>query len=256
MIRIGTAGWGIPGQFAGEFPQAGSGLERYSGRFGAVEINTTFHRPHRPSTFQRWVESVPDAFRFAVKLPKSITHELRLVDAAEALRAFLESIGPLHDRLGPLLVQLPPSLAYDGASAESFLRSLRAQFSGLVALEPRHPTWFDPDADGLLVALQVGRVAADPARVPTAAIPGGWGGLAYYRLHGSPDMYRSAYDASFLSGLADKLAQSDALERWCIFDNTTLGAAAGNALALSTLLGSPAALLEGNEGSGQALPDP
>jgi uncharacterized protein YecE (DUF72 family) len=134
-------------------------------------------------------------------------------------------------------VQLPPSLAYDGASAESFLRSLRAQFSGLVVLEPRHPSWFEADAEQLLTDHQVARVAADPARVPAAALPGGWPGLAYFRLHGSPDMYRSAYDAEFLDRLAVELARSTAAERWCIFDNTTLGAAAGNALSLRERLG-------------------
>lgn len=232
MIRIGTAGWGIPREFAEQFPTSGSGLERYAGRFRAVEINSTFHRPHKPDTFARWAAATPDDFRFAVKAPKTITHDRRLLDAGEPLGAFLDSIQPLEAKLGPLLVQLPPSLQFDAALAGNFLHLLRARFSGLVTIEPRHPTWFEAEAAGLLADHWVARVAADPARVPIAAHPGGWSGLAYYRLHGSPDMYRSAYDAPFLDGLAAELAGSEAAETWCIFDNTTLGKATGNALAM------------------------
>jgi uncharacterized protein YecE (DUF72 family) len=242
VIRIGTAGWAIPRQFADEFREVGSGLERYSARLGAVEINTTFHRPHRPSTFARWAESVPEDFRFAVKLPKAITHERRLIDAAEPLRVFLDTIKQLQNRLGPLLVQLPPSLAFDAAAAKVFLSLLRAGFPGPVALEPRHPTWFAPEADQLLVDHQVARAAADPARVPDAALPGGWRGMDYYRLHGSPQMYRSDYDSAFLERIAAELSVSQAPERWCIFDNTTLGAATGNALSLAALTGDAATL--------------
>ena len=237
MIRIGTAGWAIPRPFAENFPSDGSGLERYAGCLGAVEINTTFHRPHRPATFARWAASVPDEFRFSVKLPKTITHQQRLEGVEAPLQAFFEALQPLGPRLGPLLVQLPPSLAFEPALADAFLRLLRSQFSGGVALEPRHATWFEAEADELMTTYQVARAAADPARVPAAAVPGGWPDLAYHRLHGSPVMYRSTYEPDDLERLARTLEESAAAETWCIFDNTTLGAATGNALWLSQHLG-------------------
>lgn len=136
---------------------------------------------------------VPDTLQFAVKLPREITHMRRLVDVAQPLAQFVSEVSGLGDKLGPLLVQLPPSHGFDGSVAATFFGSLRAQFMGQVVCEPRHPTWFTNHADTLLSGFEVARVAAEPARVPRAAEPGGWLGLAYYRLHGSPQMYHSAY---------------------------------------------------------------
>ena len=232
---IGTAGWQIPRTVADAFPTEGSTLQRYAARFPVVEINSTFYRPHRPQTYLRWAETTPPGFRFSVKLPKAITHDRRLADAAEPLDRFLAEAAHLSDKLGPVLVQLPPSLAFDPETAGTFFRLLRDRFAGELACEPRHPTWFGDEAERLLVEMQVARVAADPARVPEAAHPGGWTGLAYWRLHGSPRMYYSAYTPEQLDALAAQLRAAQA-PAWCIFDNTTSGAAAADALALSARL--------------------
>jgi uncharacterized protein YecE (DUF72 family) len=232
MIRIGTAGWAIPRAFAGCFAETGSALSRYSGALLAAEINSSFHRPHRPETYARWAETVPEDFRFSAKLPRIITHDKRLVDVNAALATFCEAVGSLGSKLGPLLIQLPPSLAFQAAVATAFLEALRGSTAGAIVCEPRHPSWFQPEADVLLSEHQVARVAADPARVPEAALPGGWPGLRYYRLHGSPRMYYSEYDPDFLADLAGKLMADEAVETWCIFDNTTSGAATSNALTL------------------------
>jgi uncharacterized protein YecE (DUF72 family) len=234
---IGCAGWSIPKAHASGFPDVGSHLERYATRFTAVEINSSFYRPHRPATYAKWAVAVPDSFRFAVKVPKTITHEKRLVDVHQPLRAFLAEVAALDNKLGPLLVQLPPSLAYSD-TVEAFFDTLRGFFNGYVACEPRHASWFAPEADALLAKFHIGRVAADPAVVPQAAEPGGWKGLLYYRLHGSPTIYRSAYSSDFLARLtADiRVATARAAEptaaTWCIFDNTANGEATGNALDL------------------------
>jgi uncharacterized protein YecE (DUF72 family) len=232
-IRIGTAGWAIPRAVADRFPAQGSGLQRYAARFSCAEINSTFYRPHRPATWARWAETTPEGFRFAAKLPKAITHEARLVDCESALAVFVAEVRQLGEKLGPLLVQLPPSLAFDPAVAGAFLAELRRLFAGPVACEPRHASWFEAEADRLLVAHEVARVAADPARTPAAGEPGGWPGFAYWRLHGSPQMYWSSYDDPTLRALAQALKDSQAAEAWCVFDNTTSGAAAANALDLS-----------------------
>jgi uncharacterized protein YecE (DUF72 family) len=118
----------------------------------------------------------------------------------------------------------------------AFLEVLRARTAGALVCEPRHASWFEPDADAVLAEHRVARVAADPARVPDAALPGGWTGLRYYRLHGSPRMYYSEYDPDVLADLARKLMAEGAVETWCIFDNTTSGAATGNALAMKGLI--------------------
>jgi uncharacterized protein YecE (DUF72 family) len=233
MIRIGTAGWSVPRRFAAQFPPLGSGLERYAARFDAVEINSTFYRSHRPQTYARWSAAVPDGFRFSVKLPKAVTHERRLTDSTEILDAFLDEVRQLAPRLGPLLIQLPPSLAFDLSVAQAFLKLLRSRTDGEVVCEPRHPSWFERDADRLLADFRVARVAADPARVPQAALPGGWQNLTYFRLHGSPRMYYSEYDEAFMADLATRLRSGAAGETWCIYDNTVSGAAIGNALSLA-----------------------
>src|SRR5215212_12105710 len=113
-VAIGTAGWTIPARFGAEFPGEGSHLQRYARRFAAAEINSSFYRPHRPATYARWAASVPDGFRFSAKVPKAATHEARLrgPDAVAALERFLGEVRELGDRLGPLLVQLPPKLSY------------------------------------------------------------------------------------------------------------------------------------------------
>jgi uncharacterized protein YecE (DUF72 family) len=235
---IGTAGWSIPKQHAPVFPLGGTHLERYAGRLPAVEINTSFYRPHRPATYARWAAGVPPAFRFAIKVPRVITHLRRLVDAEEPLARFLDEVEALDDRLGPLLLQLPPTLRYDDAVADPFLSDLRARFAGNVACEPRHASWFTDAADGKLAALQIARVAADPAVVPQAAEPGGWRGLTYRRLHGSPAMYRSRYADAVTDDLARRIrGEQDAGQTcWCIFDNTAIGEATGNAIGLLSRL--------------------
>jgi len=232
---VGTAGWSLPRAEQPRFPGEGTHLERYARVLPAAEINASFYRPLRPALYAKWAAGVPAGFRFAVKLPKTITHERRLLDCEAPLTEFLDQVQGLGASLGCLLVQLPPSLAYDAALAGAFLAMTRALHDGPLALEPRHASWFTPAAAALLADYGVARVAADPARVPEAALPGGAPSLVYYRLHGSPRVYYSAYDDAYLAALA---ARIDAAARggatvWCIFDNTASGAALPNALALA-----------------------
>jgi uncharacterized protein YecE (DUF72 family) len=240
-IRVGTAGWSVPRTSAAAFPADGSHLERYAARFTSVEINTSFHRPHGTATYAKWAAAVPRGFRFAVKVPRTITHDARLSGAAPLLDAFLGEVAGLGDRLGVLLVQLPPSLPFDGRTCGAFVRTLRARHPGPVALEPRHPTWFAPAVERKLRDAGIARVAADPSPVAAAAEPGGCEDLVYFRLHGSPEIYRSSYDAARLDALATRLAAaaSHASSVWCIFDNTTTYAATANALDLLARLASP-----------------
>ncbi|HXV16839.1 MAG TPA: DUF72 domain-containing protein, partial [Gemmatimonadaceae bacterium] len=219
-----------------KFPEAGTQLERYASVLKAVEINSSFHRSHMADTYQRWAISVPEDFRFSVKLPKTITHVARLVGFEKDLQRFLGEVNGLGDKLGCLLVQLPPSLEFDPAVAEYFLTTLIAETSCPVVLEPRHRTWFAIESSRLLRTLGVSRVAADPAVVQAAAEPGGSSRVVYFRLHGSPQVYTSPYTASYLDGLAFRLRKYAKTNSpvWCMFDNTIKGEAAANALYLDT----------------------
>jgi uncharacterized protein YecE (DUF72 family) len=234
-LRIGTAGWAVSSVYAAEMPRGGSHLERYARRLNAVEINSSFYRPHQRKTYERWARSTPTGFGFSVKMPKAITHEARLAGCDAMLDRFVAEVTGLGDKLGVLLVQLPPSFSFDQQVADRFFQALRRRIGIPVALEPRHRSWFKPEVTVWLADLGIARVAADPAPVVEAGDASGWAGLAYYRWHGSPRIYFSDYDAAALASLHRKLDESQRRDvpTWCIFDNTALGAALGNALALA-----------------------
>jgi uncharacterized protein YecE (DUF72 family) len=222
---------------AHRFGATGSQLERYAQVLSCAEINSSFRNDHRPSTYARWAAATPPGFRFSVKLPSRITHQRKLVDVAGPLDDFLGAAGALGDRFGPLLVQLPGSLAFTPRLASTFFSVLRRRFAGPVVCEPRHASWFtEPAAARILERHKIGRVGADPARAQGGERPGGWladGSVAYFRWHGAPRVYWSSYAPeriAFWAAEIEKLATRH--ECWCIFDNTASGAAAGDALAL------------------------
>jgi uncharacterized protein YecE (DUF72 family) len=237
VIVVGTAGWSIPRPCGGRFPEVGTHLRRYGQVLRGVEINSSFYRHHATETYALWATQTPRAFSFATKLPRCITHDQRLRAARQPLKQFLASVTGLGRRLGPLVVQLPPSLSFEGRIAGGFFALLRQHHDGPVVCEPRHPSWFGAGAERLLLRYRVGRVAADPAVVPAAALPGGWPGIVYYRLHGTPRMYWSVYETERVAQWAQALR---AIPRgslaWCVFDNTAGGGATANALQMLEML--------------------
>lgn len=237
-IRIGCAGWALRKEDADAFPPPGTHLARYAARFNAVEINSSFYRPHRRTTYERWAASVPRDFAFAVKIPKAITHTLRLECSEAALDEFLAEVSGLGAKVGPLLLQLPPSLELSLPTARTFFAQLRQRFAGSVVCEPRHASWFAKRGENLLRKFAIARAAVDPPLVSAAGDPGGDDRLRYYRLHGSPRTYYSAYDSRRLSEMAGWLQRDkrDGCEVWCIFDNTAAGAATANALELQAMV--------------------
>jgi len=241
-LQLGCAGWSLPGAHRDRFATGDSHLARYATRLPAVEINSSFHRPHRRETYERWAASTPPTFRFSAKCPKTVTHELRLRNAMPALDAFLAQAAGLGPKLGCLLIQLPPSLGFDAALARRFFTDLRARHGGAVALEARHASWFDSTAERMLARARIARVLADPVLCPAAAVPGGWPDLVYLRLHGSPRRYWSGYEDSLLRQLAQRLAlaQRSGARCWCIFDNTAAGRAVPDALTLQAMMANPA----------------
>ena len=232
MIVVGTASWRLPTPYASDFPGEGTHLQRYAKRLDGVEINTSFYGQHRAATYARWRDETPDGFRFAVKLIRSVTHERRLRDADEPLDRFLEDTSALGDKLGPILVQLPPSLMFDPWVAAEFFRPFRKRYAGPVVIAPRHPTWFGAGARDLLIDYQIAGVVADPVRPSGPVERWGWNGVHYYRLHGSPRIYWSRYSPGHLDELARLVVREPSADVWVVFDNTAAGYATTNALEL------------------------
>lgn len=239
-IRVGCAGWSLPAAQRARFGAGDSVLAAYATRFDAVEINSSFYRPHRRATYERWADSVPARFRFSAKLPRQATHEAGLRGAGPMLDAFIGQVGGLGDKLGALLVQLPPRLAFDAAVAARFFAMLARRTEAAVVCEPRHRSWFEPRAEELLRRHGVQRAGVDPAvPLPAAAAPSPHGALRYWRWHGSPRVYYSAYEPERLRAMAAaaRAGAGGGAETWCIFDNTAAGHAVADALAFQELCG-------------------
>lgn len=235
-IYVGTAAWANPPAERERRADEHSHLEHYARQFNAVEINSSFHRPHKRTTYARWHDLTPTNFRFSVKVPRSVTHECALRHCRIGLQQFLTEVEGLGQKLRVILVQTPASLVFESRIVSRFFATITSISSSQIACEPRHPSWFTAKAEALLRRSGVTRVAADPATMPDALSPGGSDRLIYYRLHGSPKMYHSAYSVEFLAKLAVRMniSRSRSNEVWCVFDNTAQQAAWGNALHMAS----------------------
>ena len=237
MLFVGTAGWAIPKELADRYASSESSLRRYAGLLDCSELNSTFYRRHRVSTFERWRDGVPASFRFSVRLPRAITHWAGLAPPRREVETFFDDAQRLGDKLGPVLVQLPASVHFEARRAAAFFRLLRQLHDGLVACEPRHASWYGPEASALFTEHDIARVVTDPPR-PLAAnepIPGS--SLLYVRWHASARAHLPAYSGAQLSTLAALVARQPArVSVWCIFDNTVAGAALYDALHFQELL--------------------
>lgn len=236
-LRIGTAAWTIAKDSKDEFPEEGSHLQRYSQVLSGVEINSSFYKDHQPKSYARWAEETPGGFEFAVKLNRRFTHDQKLnIDEADFIEWY-EGVSQLGEKLGPLLVQLPPSLQFQFARARRFFSILRESFDGPIACEPRHSTWITSEALALFGDYRITKVEADPEPVPIELEDLPHTGLRYLRLHGSPEIYKSQYADELLESLAADLTTTnpELTSSWVIFDNTTFGYATEDALKLKAL---------------------
>lgn len=235
-IKIACAGWTVAKEHSHLFLATGTHLERYASLFDAVEINATFYHLPKAGTIAKWRDAVSADFRFAVKMAKDITHIGRLKDL-EKIPLYMERVQLLGEKLGPVLVQLPPSLDFDASIAEQFFTACRLSHEGPMVMEPRHLTWFTDAAMALLEKYRIALVAADPAVNPAGTVPGAWPGIQYFRLHGSPKMYYSNYEESYLEALkALILPAAEHGPVWVVFDNTASGAAVTNGRYLQSIL--------------------
>ncbi len=228
--RVGLAGWSeAVSRYRSRFPRiTGTGLERYASALNLVEVNVSFYRQVRHSTYEGWAAQTPQDFAFSVKMSRSVTHFARLSGNAP-LDPFWESVAGLGDKLKAVLVQLPPSLAFEAEHAAAFFARMRSAFEKTIAVEGRHTTWFGEDVRPLYDEFSLTEVATRIPEAPAEGAP------AYYRLHGEPRRYRSPYSTEQLARLASDLSLRTA-DSLVIFDNTASSAGVDNALTLRDLL--------------------
>jgi uncharacterized protein YecE (DUF72 family) len=230
------AGWSNPPAKRPDRHPQQTHLSYYATHFSCVEINSSFYRPHQPATYERWRDETPAPFRFSVKMPRAVTHESHLKRCTAEVGRFYDSIQALQPKLAVILVQLPPSLEFNGRAIRAFFKHSPRLPGTKVVCEPRHPSWFTRVAESALRDTGVSRVAADPANCPGAETPGGAPRFAYFRWHGAPRMYYSKYSEEQLAAFAATVRDSEAAEIWCVFDNTARHAAWGDALQFTAAL--------------------
>ncbi len=242
-LWVGTSGFSYAewkGRFyPGDLPSRRF-LEFYAEHFDAVEINATFYRMPRPAVVEGWRARTPASFRFCFKMPRTVTHRHRLAlpEAANVACAFFERIAPLRERLGPVLVQLPPSLKADRiAELEAFLDAVRGDAPVPLAVEFRSPTWWaDPAAAESLSRRGAVWVAAHsthrevPLRVTARQ--------SYWRFHGTEGFARGAYGRERLVPFARQMRGllDDGIDVWAFFNNDIGAAAPQDASLLRELL--------------------
>lgn len=150
-LYVGTSGYSYPkwkGKFYPKDIPSQQMLRYYASQFRAVEINSSFYRMPEPGTLRSWATEVPEDFKFTLKAPQQITHRLRLKNAEDPVRRFVDVAGALGQRLGPLLFQMLPNMKKDAARLRDFLALLPSQLP--TAFEFRHASWFDEEILDLL----------------------------------------------------------------------------------------------------------
>jgi len=236
-VYIGTSGWNYPHWrevfYPTDCPKT-LWLEYYAEQFPTVEVNATFYRLPRESTFDKWKDRTPEGFLWAVKANRYITHIKRLNDPEETLERFFPAVDRLGEKRGPILFQLPPSLTFDEHRFEEFCRALPA--SGYrYAVEVRHASWLTDRFYALLKKYGIALCISDTAGCYTLDETV-TADFLYIRLHGSRKLYVSIYTEQELEHWADKIIAWDR-DTYVYFDNDHAGHAPQNALRLSKLLG-------------------
>ena len=157
-LRIGCSGWSYAdwvGPFYPKNTEPQDYLSLYSQVFDCVEIDSTFYRAPYPTMVQQWYNNTPTGFTFTPKIPKRITHDQHLEDVTSYLSFFLRTLDPLNEKLGPFLIQLPPSfkLPKHEKALANFINELNPKYR--YAVEFRHKSWFNPETEKLLESKNV-----------------------------------------------------------------------------------------------------
>jgi uncharacterized protein YecE (DUF72 family) len=234
---VGTCGWiydhwkkplyeGVPQH---------SWLVRYAEQYPTVEIDSAFYRLPGRRTFEHWREQTPDDFVFAVKMSRYLTHVKRLHDPAEPVRRFLDRAEGLGDKLGPVLLQLPPTLHLDVDVLSDALAEFPRETA--VAVEFRHTSWFVDEARELLEKFGVALAVVDGGVPSPRWRTTDWG---YVRFHGGQASPPSCYGDQALHSAFDELSELYRADDpvYVYFNNDSNGCAIGNANTFTELAGS------------------
>lgn len=228
-LYCGTSGFAYTSWKPNFYPEklpSSKFLSYYATRLNAVEVNYTYRRLASAATFEKWIAATPPDFMFLPKAHMKITHQLKLAEAEEFTRSFLQSLEPLQTagRLGPILFQLAPSFAADADRLESFVRLLPRGLR--VAFEFRNATWFDDKIYKILQNSNVGLCLAENENIDTPFVL--TADFVYLRLR-KPD-----YGESELTSIAYRVDQylNNAYPTFAIFKHEETPAGALNAEAL------------------------
>lgn len=240
-IHIGTSGWSYKdwkGLYYPENMKSTDWLNFYAKQFDITEINTRLYHLPKKQTVVNWTEKVPDNFRFCPKISRYITHIKRLKDSEESLEKFFDVFEPMKNKMGPVLVQLPPSLKFDATVAEHFFKVLKHDYREYeFAFEVRHETWLHNDSLDLMAKYDIAFVVSQSGvgfpyseMVTSKNI--------YIRFHGPEQLYASLYTDEMLQSFADKFKKwiKEGHIIWVFFNNDFYGYAIQNAETLKKIM--------------------
>jgi len=239
-VRIGTSGWTYDSWRGPVYPQQvpdARRLEFYAGElFDTVELNASYYRWPGDVQFRSWRRRLQPGFAMTVKAPRGLTHARRLYEPERWIERIRVSLSLLEDRLGVLLVQLPPGMPRDDARLDYFLGALPAGLR--VAVEFRHETWHVEEVFAQLERHGAAYVVMSGAGLP--CILRATAGFVYVRFHG-PDhnyLYGGSYDDASMRWWADRISEwrSQDLDVWAYFNNDAGGNAVRNGLALKAFV--------------------
>ncbi|MDI1472569.1 hypothetical protein THER_0399 [Thermodesulfovibrio sp. N1] len=234
-IFIGTSGWQYghwKGIFYPEELKYSEWLSYYCKYFSTVEVNVTFYRDVRVSTFEKWYQLTPENFQFSVKLSRQITHFNKLKVNKDLIESFIQKYSTFKYKLGIILIQLPPGLKFDVNLITDFINMLDKKYK--YTIEVRNKTFINDNFFEILKQNNIAFCIADSAgRFPyyetiTA-------NFIYVRLHGSQKLYASEYSDEELIEWANKIKVWDK-DTYIYFDNDYMGYAVKNALKIKKLL--------------------
>ena len=240
-INIGTSGWSYKHWKAAFYPEDMKPTDYllfYTEHFDITEINASFYRLPLKSTVENWVKKVPKRFRFCPKINRYITHIKRLKDPEETVARFFDVFEPMKEKMGPVLVQLPPSLKFDYDVAEHFYTTLKKNFKAYsFAMEVRHETWMTEESFTLMSKYDMAFVISQSGeKFPYAETVTAKN--IYVRFHGPKELYASSYSDEMLKGFAKKFQRwiNEGHYIWAFFNNDVGLHAIHNAKTLKAIM--------------------
>ncbi|MCX7908108.1 MAG: DUF72 domain-containing protein [Ignavibacteria bacterium] len=237
-IYIGTSGWSFPNWVGILYPEGlpqRKWLNYYSQIFNCVEVNATFYRLFQVSTYQNWVKSVDENFKFIIKIPQEISHKKKLINSIKDLDDFFCNIEIIKPKIGLLLLQLPPSFNTSLDVFSEVVSYIRSKFP--LAIEFRNFYLNSDDVLNILIENNCVFVNPDSPKYPLTSIV--TNRVLYYRLHGRVELHKSSYTEDELKEISlTIISMRERLDEvYVIFNNGMVGHSISNAIKLQYFLG-------------------